>query len=90
MIGTLATGVDSEAVRDVVAAWEKERHVAGYRSSHLMLGDDGRTVINVAIFDNKKAYEALADDPAQDAWWREKFQPLLADEPRWIDGTWLS
>ena len=39
----------------------------------------------VAIFDSKEAYDRNADDPAQDARFREMMQ-MLASEPEWHDG----
>jgi hypothetical protein len=33
-------------------------------------------------------YRALADDPAQDDWWREKVMPMLDGDPQWFDGHW--
>jgi antibiotic biosynthesis monooxygenase (ABM) superfamily enzyme len=90
MIGTLAEGVTPDNLRAELTAWEKERHVPGFQSSHVLVSDDGKTVINVAVFDSKESYLALADDPAQDAWWQQHFVPMLADEPRWVDGDWIS
>lgn len=90
MIGTLADGVSADKVRAELKAWEQERRPDGYQSSHVLISDDGRTVVNVAVFDSKEAYVALADDPGQDQWWREHYAPLLQGEPRWIDGDWIS
>lgn len=90
MIGTLAHQVSADDVRAELTAWEKERSVAGYVSSHVLISDDGRTIVNVAVFESKDAYQALADDPAQDEWWRAHYAPLLEGEPRWIDGAWIS
>lgn len=39
------------------------------------------------FFDNRDDYRALADDPDQDAWWKERMAPHLSNV-RWIDGTW--
>jgi len=90
MIGTMADGVSIEDVRSELKAWEAERHPAGYVSSHVLVADDGKTVVNVAVFDSKDSYMALADDPAQDEWWQKHYAPLLAGEPRWIDCSWIS
>lgn len=90
MIGTLADGVTVDAVEAELGAWEKEHTVPGYLGSHVMVADDGRTVVNVAMFENRERYQALADDPAQDEWYQNHYAPLLADEPRWIDGVWLT
>ena len=90
MVGTLADGVSADAVKAEIAAWESDRKVPGFISSHVLMAEDGGTIVNVAVFDSKSSYMALADDPAQDEWWQTHFAPLLAGEPRWIDGDWLS
>jgi hypothetical protein len=90
MVGTLAAGVTADKLRDLLKDWESKRQVPGFMSSHLLFGDDGKTVVNVAVFESKEAYFALADDPEQSKWWGEHFAPLLDGEPRWIDGAWIS
>jgi hypothetical protein len=90
MIATLADGVSADDIRSEMKAWEAERRPPGYQSSHVMVADDGKTVINVAVFDSKQSYVALADDPKQDEWWQKHYAPLLAGEPRWIDGDWIT
>jgi antibiotic biosynthesis monooxygenase (ABM) superfamily enzyme len=90
MIGKLASGVTADQIRDELTAWEKERNVPGYVSSHIMLADDGRTMVNVAIFDTKENYMALANDPAQDEWYQKHFAPMLDGDPQWIDGAWVT
>lgn len=90
MIGTLADGVAPEAIRAELDAWEKDHTVEGYESNHVLLSDDGKTLVNVVVFRSKEAYQALSDDPSQDIWWREHVVPLLSGEPTWIDGAWIS
>ena len=90
MIGTKASGVTIEQIQAELKSWEQQRKVEGYVSSHVMLAEDGETIVNVAVFDSKDSYLALADDPQQDEWWQKHYMPLLAGEPRWIDGTWIS
>ena len=90
MIGTLATGVTVKDLEAELKAWETERKVKGYMSSHVLVADDGQTVVNVAVFDSKKSYLALADDPEQDEWYQKHFAPMLAGEPQWIDGDWIT
>ena len=90
MIGTLADGVTADQVRSELEAWEKKGTPAGYMSSHVLIGDDGSTVINVAVFESKESYMALADSTEQDEWYQKHYAPLLAGEPKWIDGTWIS
>lgn len=89
MIGKLADGVDGERVKALLKEWET-RKVPGYMSSHIMVGDDGKTIVNVAVFDTKENYMALADDPEQDAWYQKEFAPLLDGEPQWVDGIWVA
>ena len=89
MIATLAKGVTADELRAEFEAWEKEHPTPGYVSGHIMLADDGETVVNVALFDNRDSYMKLADDPDQDKWWSERMAPKLVGEPRWIDGSWV-
>jgi antibiotic biosynthesis monooxygenase (ABM) superfamily enzyme len=86
MVGTLKGTVDE--LRNAVEKWQAERQVPGFVSSEALVGEDGRTVVNVVKFTDKAAYEALADDPAQDTWWSTEMRPLLAEDPQWYDGTW--
>ena len=90
MIGKLADGVSAEQIKAELKAWETERDVPGYLSSHVMVTEDGRTIVNVAVFENKETYMALADDPAQDEWYQKHYAPLLDGDPQWIDGAWLT
>ncbi|HEU5008342.1 MAG TPA: hypothetical protein VFT67_15300 [Jatrophihabitantaceae bacterium] len=90
MIGKLADGVSGDEIRAELQKWEKERGVPGYQSAHVLIADDGKTIVNVAVFESKDAYLALADDPEQDEWWRTHMAPRLAGEPQWIDGTWVA
>jgi len=90
MIGKLAHGVEAEQVRAELQAWEKERKVPGYMSSHVLVTGDGRTMVNVVVFEDKKSYMALADDPAQDQWYQSHYAPLLDGDPQWIDGDWIA
>jgi hypothetical protein len=90
MIGSLKPGVSAESVQLASKRWLEERapHVQGYIGQQALLADDGQTIVMAVQFASKSDYTALADDPAQDAFWSETFQPLLAGEPRWIDGMW--
>lgn len=89
MIGTLATGVSADELRKELEAWREERQTPGWVDGHILLADDGTTVVNVALFESKDAYMRLADDPEQDKWWSERMAPKLSGEPRWVDGTWV-
>ncbi len=90
MIATLADGARPE---DMVAAtnlWLAERAPAapGYVAEHLLVADDGRTVVAAVQFASQADYQRLADDPAQDEFYRKHFAPLVDGDPRWIDGHW--
>lgn len=87
MTAQLAGSLDE--VREALRQWERERQVPGFVDAHVLLAEDGVTVIESVRFATKAQYQALADDPEQDRWWRERFAPLLASEPTWVDGTWI-
>lgn len=88
MIGTLAAGVTGEEIQQELKQWIAERNVPGFTTAHIQVSDDGKTIVNVAVFESEAAYKALADDPVQDEWWRTRMAPKLDGEPQWIDGTW--
>lgn len=87
MIARLRAGAGDQVLVSL-DDWERDRHVPGFVGSQLLLADDGETVVNTAVFTDRDAYLRLADDPAQDEWWRTRIQPLLDGEPTWIDGRW--
>lgn len=70
--------------------WNTERQVPGYRRSDALAADDGQTVVVAVQFESKEAYQALADSPEQDEWYRTVMAPMLDGDPTWIDGTWSS
>ena len=88
MIGTLAAGVSAKDIESELKAWETQRKVPGYLSSHVMVADDGKTMVNVAVFDSKESYQANAGSPEQDARYRE-FRSFLESDPEWHDGEVL-
>lgn len=77
-----------EDLLQVMKEWDTERApnvkgaVAGYT---YQLDADPNELILVAVFEDKKTYEANADDPAQDAWY-QKMRACLAADPEWMDG----
>ena len=89
MIGKLAAS--PEDAEKAMALWTSERAgvVRGFVASGVLVAEDG-TVVNFAQFASREDYAALSEDPEQDRWWRETFAPLLEEEPRWIDGEWLT
>ena len=64
-----------EDVEASMREWAAARTVPGFRHEDVMLCDDGVTVVMSVFFDSEADYRALSDDPAQDAWWRERVQP---------------
>ncbi len=88
MIGQLG-GPPDQAGR-VLTDWLAERAplIPGFVDAGLLVTDDGSTVVNWARFVDRAAYLALAEDPEQDRWYRERLEPLLTGPPRWIDGDW--
>ncbi len=88
MIARFADGVGVEQFQASLDRWKSERQVAGFHDSYVLVGDDGKQFVNCVIFESKEAYQALANDEAQSAWWGEHVVPLLDGEPTWIDGTW--
>ena len=88
MVGRLAEGASVEDWVRVGKEWEESTQGNGFQGEYSFLADDGR-LISCVIFESKEAYAALADSADQDRWWREEARPLLADDPEWIDGTWV-
>jgi quinol monooxygenase YgiN len=78
---------------DLFNQWEKQRkpQVKGAIGGFLMKPDKGAAgdYIAVAIFKDKQAYMANADDPAQDEWYR-KMRDLLTADPAWEDGEYVA
>lgn len=92
MYGTVMTCRLRGSIEDVVQemkAWEAERHAPGYVDSHVLIADDGRTMVQMVRFTDKAAYEALADDAEQAKWYEEHVEPLIEGEATWTDGTWI-
>ena len=60
--------------------------IAGHVNTLVFQTDnDADEIYLIAIFDSKESYRANADDPAQDARFRQMSE-LLAAEPEWHDG----
>ena len=96
MYGTIARlhpleGREGE-LRALLESWNRERgsQVAGSRGGYLFTPDANPygkpTLFLIAMFDDEASYRANADDPAQDAWFRQ-MRALLAADPDWADGT---
>ena len=87
MVARVKPGAEAE-LREGGRRWTEERGpvVRGFEDEWVLFGDDG-TVVMAVRFASKEAYAALADDPAQDAFYQEHLAPFVEDI-RWIDGTW--
>ena len=72
--------------------WEDSHQprVDGAMGGLLMRPDkfDGE-MIGVAVFRDKASYDANADDPRQDKWFRG-LRELLEDDPAWEDGEYVA
>lgn len=81
-----------QSVIDAFAQWEEERKpkVKGALAG-LVMKPDGKPgdLIGVAVFEDKAAYRANADDPEQDRWYR-KLRELLEADPEWEDGEYIA
>ncbi len=68
--------------------WNKERapKVKGYvETLGLRKVDGSGQLIGVAVFASREDYERNAQDPEQDAWYRE-LRSHLTEDPMWEDG----
>jgi quinol monooxygenase YgiN len=76
------------ALMALMEDWGRDRkpHVAGAIGSYVLRPDNrpGEAVV-VAIFTDRAAYQANAEDPEQDRWYRRLREHLEAD-PTWEDG----
>ena len=92
MYGTVAhirikAGRD-DAVRSLLQEWNTERRpkVEGAVIGYLFkLDRDPQDWIMIGLFQDKETYEANANDPDQDRWFR-RFMENLEAEPQWNDG----
>jgi quinol monooxygenase YgiN len=89
MYGTIArTRIKPEnraRLREVMERQLRQREVKGYVSSYMLYENDSDAAWLVAVFEDRESYEANADDPAQDADYRE-FRALMEEDPEWHDG----
>ena len=78
-------------VVDVFNEWERERmpNVRGVVGGFLMKPDANTgELIGVAVFEDKDAYLANGNDPAQHGWFM-KLRELLQSDPAWEDGEFV-
>jgi predicted ester cyclase/quinol monooxygenase YgiN len=95
MFGTIArlrpkAGRQAEVIR-IFEDWGRERGprvpgaLAGYLMRPLNRPDE---LIAVPIFADRATYEANANDPQQDAWYR-RLRAELEEDPSWEDGEYV-
>ncbi len=95
MFGTIATlhpkAGQEGAAAEAVDSWWRERSgkVEGTVCVHLYRGTAEGELVMAVVFDTQEHYEANANDPDQDVWYR-KLVALLETEPEWADGEVLS
>ena len=81
-----------EAMLDLQRDWDENRKpkVDGAIASLVFRSDsDPNEFTVIAIFRDRAAYEANANDPDQDAWYR-KLRSHLTEDPDWHDGEVVS
>ena len=81
-----------QRVVDIFKEWEMDRkpHVKGVVAGLLMKPDKASgEFVGVAVFEDKTAFMANADDPEQDKWFR-KLREILTEDPAWEDGEYVA
>ena len=77
-----------QAVEEHFHRWDHERRqvVSGAFGGYLFRSTSHPgELVAVAVFDSKENYDRNANDPGQDAWYRE-LRALLEADPEWNDG----
>jgi quinol monooxygenase YgiN len=84
-------GLDEKVV-ELFEQWNKERkpEVDGALNGYLFKPDEkADELIGVAVFRDRASYEANANNPEQDRWFRRLREILLSD-PQWEDGEYVA
>lgn len=78
-------GAEEEVIK-IFREWEDQvkPNVKGVVTGYLYKLDRGG-MMGVAVFENKEAYMANADNPIQNQWFK-KLRENLAEDPEWNDG----
>lgn len=78
-------GTEEEIIR-LMEQWDRERRpkVKGVVATYLYRLDQGG-MMGAVVFQDKETYEANANDPEQDRWYR-RLRELLEADPEWNDG----
>jgi len=89
MYGTVArTRVKPEnrdALTKVLARQDADGMPAGFVTAYTLYENDSDTAWLFAVFEDRAAYDANADDPAQNERYVE-YRALMEDDPEWHDG----
>jgi hypothetical protein len=89
MYGTVAkmqiVPENREKARQVFEQQIARRAIPGMVASYVLHENDSDVSWLVAIFQDKATYDANADDPVQDADYRE-YRALMEADPEWHDG----
>ncbi|MCI0439344.1 MAG: hypothetical protein L0177_09460 [Chloroflexi bacterium] len=81
-----------QKIIELFEEWERTRKpkVKGAVAGFLMRPDKmAGELVGVAIFSDKASYDANADDPEQDKWYR-RLRDLLQADPTWEDGEYVA
>ena len=63
---------------------------SGFRATYVLFPDeDEDAIVAAVIFEDRHAYAVNAHDPATEEWYG-RFRALLASDPEWTDGEWIS
>ncbi len=94
MFGTVARAKikpeNRRAFEDVMTKQMADAPVQGFVAGYTMWPEKmDDEVMLVAIFEDRDSYMRNADDPAQDARYRE-MRALLESDPDWTDGEFVS
>lgn len=92
MYGTVAdlrikSGKENE-VLDLMRQWEQNRkpNIKGAIATYVYkLDEDPNRWALAVVFEDRESYRENAEDPGQDAWYRQ-FRELLEEDPVWKDG----
>ncbi len=93
MYGTVARmSIPHERIGELQALMTEigRRGIPGFRGSHMLIPDDGRDQVLLAVFfDDKDSYVRNAEDPAMHQDYL-RYRALLDADPEWTDGEWVS
>jgi quinol monooxygenase YgiN len=92
MYGTIAKAKVADGKFDELVAlmdeWDRDFRpkVEGAMGSvAYRLDSDPNTIYLAAVFASKDAYQANAESPEQDGWYK-RFRACLVSDPEWLDG----